>query len=109
MGEDRNRNEINVYRIIQEALNNSVRHAKASQIDVSVSETDDLLAVTVHDNGAGNPDINLPPEDGGQEGNVKMGVGLQSMHYRADQLGADFRIVSSRDGGTSVILSWKKG
>lgn len=109
LGEDKNRNEINVYRIIQEALNNSVRHAKASQIDVSVTEEEDTVTVTVHDNGAGNPDINFPPVDGGQEENVKMGVGLQSMHYRADQLGADFRIVSSRDGGTSVMLSWKKG
>ncbi len=109
LGEDKNRNEINVYRIIQEALNNSVRHAKASQIDVSVTEADGLLTVTVHDNGAGNPDINFPPADGGLEGNVNMGVGLQSMHYRADQLGADFRIVSSQDGGTSVILSWNQG
>ena len=108
-GDERIQCEINIFRIIQEALNNSLRHAKASQIDVRITETGDGMQLVIQDNGEGNPDISFPPADGAGEGSVQLGVGLQSMHYRADQLGADFRIVSSRDGGTSVILHWNKG
>ncbi|MBQ9539315.1 MAG: hypothetical protein IJU95_08580, partial [Treponema sp.] len=87
-------------------LNNSVRHAKASQIDVRLSGGDGFLELLIHDNGRGSPDINYP--SGGNQDKMETGVGLQSMRYRADQLGADFRIVSSQDAGTSVILRWKK-
>ena len=63
------------------------------------------MRLVIRDNGTGNPDINYPSEG---QGDVKLGVGLQSMRYRADQLGADFRIVSSKEEGSSVILTWRK-
>lgn len=106
--DDRIQGEINIFRIIQEALNNSLRHAKASRIDVRITGTGKGMQLVIQDNGEGNPDINFPPADGASEGNIKLGVGLQSMHYRADQLGADFRIRSARDTGTSVILTWRR-
>ncbi|MBP5158420.1 MAG: substrate-binding domain-containing protein [Treponema sp.] len=104
-GDDRNRNEINLYRIIQEALNNSLRHAKASHIDVSAFEEDGEAKLVIRDDGIGNPDIDYPSS---RKVAVKTGVGLQSMRYRVDQLGAVLKISSSKEAGTSVVVSWKK-
>ena len=93
--------EINIFRIVQEALNNSLRHAKATKIDVGISDEKGYFEVAIKDNGTGNPGICYPSR--GNAG-VKQGIGLHSMHYRADQIGADFRIASSRESGTSVVL-----
>lgn len=104
-GDDRNRDEINIYRIVQEALNNSLRHAKASHIDVSAFEEDGTQMLVIRDDGTGNPAIEYPSS---RMDSVKTGVGLQSMRYRVDQLGAVLRISSSVEAGTSVTVSWKK-
>jgi DNA-binding LacI/PurR family transcriptional regulator/signal transduction histidine kinase len=102
------RQNINLYRIIQEALQNTVKHAKAGQVSVCVKsgadgssrEADTLIAI-VQDNGRGNPRLNgeTPVFTGNKR---REGLGLRSMRYRAHQIGAEYLFESSEAGGTRV-------
>jgi two-component system sensor histidine kinase UhpB len=84
--------ELAVYRIAQEALTNAMRHAEASEIDVSLSCADAELVLSVADNGRGFPQAMT---DGG---------GLTGMRERAMLIGAELDIDSSAGGGVSVTL-----
>ncbi len=88
--------EINVYRIIQEAIHNAVKHAQASEIAVSVLQTENGIDISIKDNGTGNDSLAIQKRG--------VGIGLNSMKYRADQMGGTCRIVSSEKSGTSVLL-----
>lgn len=68
---------LHIYRIIQEAVNNAVRHANASQIAVRLSADDKNLRVDVVDNGKGLH----------SEKDLENGSGIQIMKYRAELLG----------------------
>jgi len=100
--------KINIYRIIQEAIHNAVKHAHASIITVTVSQTPDALNVSIKDNGTGNSSITgyNPPlkKSVRKHSDHSIGIGLNSMKYRADQMGGTCRIVSSEKTGTSVLL-----
>ena len=89
--------EINVYRIIQEAIHNAVKHAHASEITVAVLQTENAIDISIKDNGTGNDLLTTKK-------NRRVGIGLNSMKYRADQMGGTCRIVSSEKSGTSVLL-----
>ncbi len=85
-----------LYLIAQEAINNAVRHSKGSEINVrlSLDETDGILIV--QDNGVG---FVSPASD-------RTGMGLHTMHYRADQLGGRLDILALERGGTSVSVKF---
>jgi DNA-binding LacI/PurR family transcriptional regulator/signal transduction histidine kinase len=85
---------LNVYRIVQEALHNALKHAHASKIEVAVKVSERFCSVSVSDNGTGLQ----------RTSQTEGGLGLRSMAYRASQLGAGFRIESEPGMGTSVIL-----
>jgi signal transduction histidine kinase len=82
-----------IYRVVQEALTNCVRHAKASQVRVTVSGTADTLAVAVVDNGVG-----IRPES------RKSGLGLRGIEERARDLGGTVDIRSAPGAGTSLTI-----
>ncbi len=95
------RQSVNIYRIIQEALHNSVAHAKASAISVEVYEDRQSIVFSISDNGTGNPDI--------CNGKVFIenkrrprSLGLRSMEYRSHQLEAEYKIKSSYESGTQI-------
>jgi signal transduction histidine kinase len=86
---------LGVYRIVQEALHNALRHAHADEALVRLEWTDDLLRVTIRDNGSGfDPDQASRPTS----------LGLLSMRERAAAIGASFEIASRLGSGTAVIL-----
>lgn len=87
---------INIFRIIQEALHNAVKHSKADTITVSLQEDSLALKVSVEDNGTG-----FLSHGDKKKGS---GMGLLSMKYRADQIGATFSIEPKTEGGTRVLL-----
>ena len=81
--------EMACYRIVQEALTNVVRHAHATYATVHL-RVQEALVVEVRDNGQG-----LPP-------GVRSGVGLSSMHERAEELGGTCLVEALAKGGTRV-------
>ncbi len=93
--------ELNVYRIVQEALHNVVRHSGATEATVSVRPERGGHAVKIRDNGSGTVSLGARPPRGETE-RAATGLGMRSMEYRAHQLGARFTVSSSRTSGTEV-------
>jgi signal transduction histidine kinase/DNA-binding LacI/PurR family transcriptional regulator len=92
--------DINVYRIIQEAVQNAVKHSGASRISVEIEMNALFFIARVRDNGKGKPALNT--EDPILAGNKRSpGLGLRSMRYRAHQLGAEY-VFNSTEQGTLV-------
>lgn len=94
---DFNGGPINLYRIVQEALSNTVKHAKASQVDVDLKRQKDRLLVKIQDNGQGY-------ENTGEQ-RQKHGLGLLTMRERANMLGAKLRMHSAPGKGTVIQLN----
>ncbi len=83
----------NLYRIVQEAINNAVKHARASQIVVRPQTHNGTLSVTVEDDGVG------IAEHSRQNG----GMGLRIMQYRAGVIDAALDVHLTKSGGTAVV------
>jgi two-component system sensor histidine kinase UhpB len=81
------------YRIVQESLNNALRHADASRIAITVGTDADDLLVHVEDNGCG------LPADWQRPGHF----GLRGMRERATVLGGRFDVGAGKDGGVCVL------
>jgi PAS domain S-box-containing protein len=86
-----------VYRIVQELLNNVMKHAQAQEVFVHVSQEDDQLHLSVEDDGVG-----MDPTQAGQPG--KGGIGLAGIRTRVGLLGGTFTINSRLGRGTGVFL-----
>jgi signal transduction histidine kinase len=84
---------IHVYRILQEALNNVLRHAKTSEVWVKAEYTPSRLRLVVEDHGVGMP--------GSQS---RRGIGLISMRERAGLLGGVLEFSNPAAGGVRVAL-----
>lgn len=81
------------YAVVMEALNNALKHARATAVAVNVSQEDGLILVQVDDNGVGFNPLNR----GG-------GIGLKSMAERAELLGGSITIDSAPGEGTRIRL-----
>jgi len=96
-----------LYRIAQEALNNVVKHARASQVAVSLhcaspadGEARGSAELHVSDNGRGF-DLNRAASD-------HLGLGLGIIRERAQAIGASLELESQPGRGTQVIVVWKR-
>lgn len=87
--------EITIYRIVQEALVNIVRHAQATQVDVLLERRTGLIKVAVEDNGRGF-DV--------QAGLYTGRLGLIGMRERAEMLGGRLTVDSAPGDGTMVLM-----
>lgn len=85
-----------LYRIVQEALTNVVRHSGATEVAISLDTADGELHLRVCDNGRG---FTVTPPDRPE------GLGLKIMRYRAQMLGGDLSIELAGNGGASVHCS----
>jgi PAS domain S-box-containing protein len=85
------------YRIVQELLNNVMKHAQAQEVFVSVAREDDQLHLSVEDDGIG-MDLDQPAKPG------KGGIGLAGIRTRVGLLGGTFSINSRLGRGTGVFL-----
>ncbi|MFH0781895.1 MAG: cache domain-containing protein [Pseudomonadota bacterium] len=86
-----------LYYIVQEAVNNAVKHAGASSIEITLGEQDDYLHLLISDDGHG-----IDEEQSGK------GMGMQIMKYRVQVIGAFLDITSSREEGTTLHIFMKK-
>ncbi|MFG6485132.1 CHASE3 domain-containing protein [Roseateles sp. BYS78W] len=82
-----------LYRLVQEALTNVLRHAKAKQVRVSLGEADDWLQLSIRDDGQG-----FNPEAVGAGHH-----GLLGMRYRIESLGGTLQLLSAPGRGTLVL------
>jgi two-component system sensor histidine kinase UhpB len=85
-----------VFRIVQEALMNVVRHAGASAVRIVMRETPGQLSVKIHDNGRGISAREL--DDPGS-------IGLLGMRERAELIGGQLMITSKRGKGTAILVT----
>lgn len=92
--------KITVYRVIEEALNNSYRHAAGAGQCVQVSCTSGHLRIEIADQGPGLNGSNGEPATGGDQH-----LGLVGMRERVESLGGLFCIESQAGQGTSVIAN----
>ncbi|MBI2850744.1 MAG: hypothetical protein HYX80_06855 [Chloroflexi bacterium] len=93
--------EIAVYRVVQEAVNNIRKHAKATQASLHLQYREDRLQVQVRDNGRGF-DLSRTLDSAISVGHM----GLLGMKERVEALGGDVKIRTSQDGGTLITLSF---
>jgi signal transduction histidine kinase len=91
--------ELILFRIVQEALHNIIKHARAKTIKVSAAYTDKELELQIADDGHG---FDISPLN--KEGETGFGLGLRNMQNRAKLIGADFNISSNKDAGTLVKI-----
>jgi len=87
--------ETNLYRIVQEALTNVVRHAKASRIDVLLERRGDQLITIIEDDGVG-----FDSRSAGQNSRL----GLVGMRERAEMLDGTLMVESNGDTGTTIFV-----
>jgi PAS domain S-box-containing protein len=88
-----NATAVHLFRIIQEAVNNAVRHGKARHIAITLKPKKGVIMLAIADDGIGMPN----------EIDTKKGLGLSIMRHRARMIGAEFVIKKNPKGGTSVI------
>ncbi len=82
-----------IYRIVQESVNNSIKHGEADSIEIILKSNKDAFYLYVKDNGKG------------MDANKKSsGMGINIMRYRADLIGGEFRAGNSRRGGFEVSV-----
>lgn len=86
-----------LYYIVQEAVNNAVKHASASAIDISLSQDQEYTHLRIVDDGSGI-----------SEDRDRRGIGLQIMQHRAQVIGAYLDISSGRESGTCIHVFMKK-
>ncbi|WP_458444523.1 sensor histidine kinase [Burkholderia stagnalis] len=90
-----------MFRVAQEALNNIVKHAEASEIALGLHHVAGGLLLTIQDNGVGYEHRPLATEDA-----RTTGLGLIGMQYRVESHGGTFSIRSSATAGTFVSATW---
>jgi signal transduction histidine kinase len=87
---------LNLYRIAQEAVCNSLRHSQAQRIEIKLSEAGEQYMLSIEDNGIGLPD---------QSKNKSSTLGLRSMRCRADLIGAAIEVRETPGCGTSIVVT----
>ena len=87
--------EITIYRLVQEGLNNIVKHAQASEIIVQLSKDDSILHLTIEDNGVGF-NVNKAMEKGG--------MGMKNLDSRVKYLNGKLDIYSEIGKGSSITI-----
>jgi NarL family two-component system sensor histidine kinase LiaS len=84
--------EDHLFRILQEAISNTLRHAKASKLEISLKKFDSLATMRIIDDGVG-----FETSD-----RTVGSYGLGTMQERVDEIGGTFKIISLKDTGTQI-------
>ena len=87
-----------LFRIVQEAMTNCAKHARASSIDVALNQSGGSLVLTIADNGIG-----FNPEQLGKNGK-KIGLGVLNMREISEFIGGRFTLESAPGRGTSISV-----
>ena len=86
-----------LYRVAQEALNNIVKHAQASQVSIRLTQDGARASLEISDDGVGFDPDSRPPSS----------MGLNIMRERAESVGAALHIHSATGEGTQIAVTWE--
>jgi len=92
--------EMVLFRIVQESLNNAIKHAKAKNIHINLLYQQELFSLIISDDGSGFDPAVLQ--------SAETGIGLKSMQNRAALIGATFILNSQNGNGTSITIELKR-
>lgn len=84
-----------LYRIIQEATSNAVKHGNSSKVIIGMATDSDKLLLTIQDNGSGFP----------EDWDKNKGLGVRIMQFRANLIGANLQIRESKLGGAAIVIT----
>jgi len=88
--------ELKINSIIDELLNNIIKHSKAANAEIKLKQKDKTLNITILDDGTGfNPKKDIE----------KSGLGLRQIEIRINKMKGVFKITSSKNEGTTIFLS----
>src|SRR5579863_2913559 len=85
--------ELAIYRIVQEQLNNILKHAEATQILIQLKHTDDGLLLSIRDDGKGFDPAERAP-----------GIGLENIRRRATAMNGELKILAAPGKGCELLL-----
>ncbi|MGD0306136.1 MAG: PAS domain S-box protein [Candidatus Acidiferrales bacterium] len=85
-----------LYHIVQEAVNNAIKHGQAKHITIVLAARDDEASLEVRDDGPGIPEPLL----------AHSGMGLRIMSYRANMIGGSCEVRRNAEGGTTVMCAF---
>lgn len=84
--------EDHLFRILQESISNTLRHSKASMLEVLLIKRDDLIIMRIVDDGVG---FEVEEAKAGS-------YGMQNMHERAVEVGGTLKVISVKNKGTRL-------
>jgi two-component system nitrate/nitrite sensor histidine kinase NarX len=88
--------QVALYRLCQEGLNNIAKHARSSQVIMTLDFDAGFAVLTIHDDGRGFDPTGVPPGH----------YGLNIMHERAQAIGALLSVTSQVSHGTEINIRW---
>jgi len=86
--------QINLYRILQEFCNNSLKYGKCTTINISIQKNETIFIITAFDDGVGFDMSNKSNH----------GIGLRNMEMRSNAINFEFELYSKLGGGTKIAL-----
>ncbi len=92
--------EQSLYRVAQEALENTAKHASASRVSLSLKTIENQIELSIHDNGKGFNTKSIPNETDR--------FGIRGMQERAAVIGGTLSVESRPGGGTTVRFVWER-
>ena len=90
-----NKIEIAIFRMVQELSTNIIKHSKATEASIQLTNHDDNINIIIEDNGVGFKNTTAPSSDG---------MGLNTITKKVEQLGGTFTIDSTPGKGTTIII-----
>lgn len=88
--------EIPIYRMIQEIVSNTLKHAQASKISIQLTCFQELVSIIVTDNGIG-----FDVKEGSE---IYFGIGLKGLIRRVGDINGEIQIDSQPNNGTTVLI-----
>ena len=86
--------ELNIYRIVQELINNAIKHSDCDEISISLLLENDNIKLIVEDNGIGSSDAN-----------INNGIGLFNIKNRLSSINGELAISTGQDLGFKVLIN----
>ena len=88
---------MNIYRTIQEAINNSIKYADAKNIKITIQQLNNYIIISILDNGKGF-----------DEDKIELGNGINNMKKRISDIGGEIEFKNDTDVGTEIVIKLKK-